>query len=242
MFSNLLSNAAKFTPREGSVWVTLERSDSEALVKVRDSGIGIPPERLANIFEMFTQVHTPHGNDGLGIGLALVRQLVGLHGGTVRAFSEGVSKGSTFVVCLPLVEAEGGAVEHTGDPKTGNRPGLKILIVDDNADASESLAAVLRLEGHLVRTASSGAGALESADGERPDVVLMDLGMPGMDGLTAARLLRDRPEGEDIRIIALTGWGQESDRERTRAAGISEHLVKPVDPHFLIELLSQERT
>jgi PAS domain S-box-containing protein len=238
VFSNLLSNAAKFTPREGNVRVTLERDREHALVRVRDSGIGIPPERLPQIFEMFTQAHASKGNDGLGIGLALVKQLVTLHGGTVAVSSEGLDKGSEFLVRLPLVE------EETASSDLEESPGVRIggqqvLIVDDNVDAAESLAAVLRLEGHHVRVALGGAEALESAKLHRPDVVLLDLGMPGLDGLSVARMLREQPGGEAIRVIAITGWGQERDRERTRAAGIDEHLVKPVEPHLLLDLLEK---
>jgi CheY-like chemotaxis protein len=238
VFSNLLSNAAKFTPREGSVWVTLQRDDGYAMVKVRDSGIGIPPERIGQMFEMFAQIHAPQGNDGLGIGLALVKQLVALHGGTVQAHSEGPGKGSEFVVCLPLLDA-GEATRSEGSTKPaveGSAPRRKILIVDDNVDAAESLATVLRLKGHDVRTAHRGEQAVALAETERPDIVLLDLGMPGMDGLSVARQLRERPGGNRMRIIAVTGWGQESDRERTRAAGFDEHLVKPVAPELLVDL------
>jgi len=238
VFSNLLSNAAKFTPRDGSVWVTLEGSGGQVLVKVRDSGIGIPPERLPHIFEMFEQVRTPHGNDGLGIGLALVRELVALHGGTVQAASEGLHRGSEFTVCLPLVEEEAAPAESS-DGRGVRIGGRQILIVDDNVDAGETLAAVLRIEGHYVRVARNGTEALESVGSERPDIVLLDLGMPDMDGFTLAGRLRERFGTEGMRIVALTGWGQESDRERTRAAGIQEHLVKPVDPHLLLDLLEE---
>jgi len=236
VFANLLSNAAKFTPREGTVWVSLERSANFALVRVKDTGIGIPPERLKNVFEMFAQVNTPAGNDGLGIGLALARQLVTLHGGWIEAHSEGVGKGSEFLVCLPLVD-----VDHLDDKKPA--PPLsassrkRVLIVDDNIDAAESLAHVLSLNGHVVTTAGGGAEAVNMAREDPPDIILLDLGMPGMDGLTAARLIRQQPGGAAIRIIALTGWGQERDRHRTREAGMSEHLVKPVDPEALLALL-----
>jgi CheY-like chemotaxis protein len=241
VFSNLLSNAAKFTPREGTVWVDLLRENGYAMVKVRDSGIGIPPERIGQIFDMFAQIHTPQGNDGLGIGLALVKQLVALHGGTVRAHSEGPGKGSEFVVCLPLLETQATAREASAQSEIASTaPGRKILVVDDNVDAAESLAIVLRMKGHQVRTAHDGAAALALAEAEKPEIVLLDLGMPGMDGVTVARELRARQNGKPLRIIALTGWGQESDRERTREAGFDDHLVKPVAPELLLDLFDTQ--
>ena len=237
VFANLLSNAAKFTPKEGSVWVNLERSAGFALMRVKDTGIGIPQERLKNVFEMFAQVNTPAGNDGLGIGLCLARQLVTLHGGRIEARSEGVGSGSEFTVCLPLVDITepSSAIEpSTHLPRSS---GKRVLIVDDNIDAAESLAQVLNFKGHVATVASGGREAVERAREDPPDIILLDLGMPGMDGLTAARLIRQQPGGADIRIIALTGWGHERDRQRTREAGMSEHLVKPVDPEALLGIL-----
>ena len=239
VFANLLSNAAKFTPREGTVWVSLERSADFALVRVKDTGIGIPPERLKHVFEMFAQVSTPAGNDGLGIGLALARQLVTLHGGWIEVHSEGVGQGSEFQVCLPLVDRDLPDVKKPSVPLPAAAR-KRVLIVDDNIDAAESLGHVLSLNGHVVRTANDGEEAVKMAREEPPDIILLDLGMPGMDGLTAARLIRQQPEGARIRIIALTGWGQERDRQRTREAGMSEHLVKPVDPEALLALLEAQ--
>jgi PAS domain S-box-containing protein len=237
VFANLLSNAAKFTPREGSVWVTLERSANFALVRVKDTGIGIPPERLKHVFEMFAQVNAPEGNDGLGIGLALARQLVSLHGGWIEARSEGIGRGSEFMVCLPLVEGLDLVAEKERSTRSPGVARKRILIVDDNIDAALSLAHVLSLNGHSVSTATGGEEAVNMARENPPDIILLDLGMPGMNGLTAARLIREQPGGAGIRIIALTGWGQERDRQRTREAGIEEHLVKPVDPEALLTLL-----
>jgi PAS domain S-box-containing protein len=239
VFSNLLSNAAKFTPKGGTIWVSLERSGNRALVRVRDTGVGIPPERLGQVFEMFAQIEIHHTNDGLGIGLALARQLAHLHGGSIEARSEGPGKGSEFIVCLPLIDAEK-TLESRGGPAVSPATARKrVLIVDDNPDGAESLADILRLRGHVVRTARGGEQAVALTAREPPDVILMDLGMPEMDGLTAARLIRQQPRGARISIIALTGWGHEKDRERTRAAGIQQHLVKPVSPEALIELIEQ---
>lgn len=236
VFSNLLSNAAKFTPPGGRVWVTVERNGSHAVVRVRDTGVGIPPERLEQVFEMFEQVESWHANDGLGIGLALAKELVTLHGGTVEAHSEGPGKGSEFIVRLPLADAQEARGTASGAGFGRATVAKRVLIVDDNVDAAESLAQVLRLRGHIVQTTDGGAEAVAIAVRELPDVVFMDLGMPGLDGLAAARLIREQPGGETIRIVALTGWGQDSDRERTRAAGIEEHLVKPVSPDALLAL------
>jgi PAS domain S-box-containing protein len=240
VFSNLLSNAAKFTPPGGKVWVAVERSGDFALVRIRDTGVGIPRERLSQVFEMFAQVECRHANDGLGIGLALAKELVLLHGGFIEARSEGSGKGSEFIVCLPLADVDhpNDVIPHIG--LSGAATTKRVLVVDDNVDAAESLAQVLRLHGHEAHTAGGGVEAVAVAARELPDVIFMDLGMPGMDGLTAARLIREQPGGASIRIVALTGWGQDSDRERTRAAGIEEHLVKPVSPEALLALFGRD--
>ncbi len=239
VFSNLLSNAAKFTPPGGKVWVTAERSGDNALVRVRDTGVGIPRERLAQVFEMFAQVECRRANDGLGIGLALAKELVVLHGGSIEAHSDGPGKGSEFLVRLPLAQdaPEDGITSDSAARRTALAK--RVLVVDDNTDAAESLAEVLRLHGHSVQTAGGGEEAVAMAARHMPDVIFMDLGMPGMDGLTAARLIREQPGGAAIRILALTGWGQESDRERTREAGIEEHLVKPVSLEVLLGLFDE---
>jgi CheY-like chemotaxis protein len=236
-------NAAKFTPREGVVWVSLERSDDHALVRVRDTGIGIPADQLQSVFDMFAQAHAAHVNDGLGIGLALVKQLVRLHGGTVEVESKGVGRGSQFTVRLPIAHAASphvpGAAARSGGSATepATRRVRNILVVDDNADAAESLARVLTLLGQKVRTCAGGAQAVSAAAADPPDLIFMDIGMPDMDGLTAARRIRELPGCEEVRIVALTGWGQDTDRQRSRRAGIDEHLVKPVSPETLLKLL-----
>ena len=248
VFANLLSNAAKFTPHGGSIWLSMREEDDEVVVVVRDAGIGIPSERIEGIFDMFEQVHDPHGNDGLGIGLALVRQIIQLHNGTVSAESAGPGYGSQFTVRLPLLrDSTTGASaasenpDPTDDP-AGQSPGQtkrRLLVVDDNEDAAQSLERLLRLQGHTVMSCTGGRDAVDIVRRYRPEVVFMDIGMPEVDGLTAARLIRSQPGGSAVRIVAVTGWGQEADRQRTREAGIDEHLVKPVSLDELNRLLAQ---
>jgi PAS domain S-box-containing protein len=243
VFSNLLSNAAKFTPHPGAITVSLTSADHEAVIVVQDTGIGIPAERLESVFNMFEQVHPTGGNDGLGIGLALVRQIVHFHRGSVRAQSEGLNRGSRFTVRLPLLETDPGKVagERLQEGANQVRHGegkRRILVVDDNLDAAESLQSLLQLQGHTVVACGSGREALEIVPRFHPDLVLMDLGMPELDGLTTAHLIRAQLPPEDVpRIVALTGWGQEADRQRTREAGIDAHLVKPVSSEALRDLL-----
>lgn len=244
VFSNLLSNAAKFTPHGGSIGVTVCADGEYAAVMVWDTGVGIPAERLESVFNMFEQVHATGGNDGLGIGLALVRQIVYLHSGSVRAESNGLGHGSRFTVRLPLLAGtddqlpvgSGRFVSHAS-PRPP--PKQRILVVDDNEDAAESLKDLLELQGHIVVACESGREALAIVERYSPDLVFMDIGMPEMDGLTAARLIRAKlATNNRLRIVALTGWGQEADRQRTREAGIDEHLVKPVSAEALRDLLA----
>ncbi len=242
VFSNLLSNAAKFTPHGGAITVSMKASQKEAIVCVQDTGIGIPPERLESVFDMFEQVHPTGGNDGLGIGLALVRQIVNFHRGSVRAESEGLNRGSRFVVQLPLFESAAAAVAAGSREPPAHLHHIpakhRILVVDDNLDAAESLQNLLQLQGHTVVACGSGREALDIVQNYHPDLVLMDIGMPELDGLATAQLLRARlPPGVVTRIVALTGWGQEADRQRTREAGFDAHLVKPVSSESLRELL-----
>jgi CheY-like chemotaxis protein len=247
VFANLLSNAAKFTPHGGSIWLSMREEGDEVVVVVRDAGIGIPPERIEGIFDMFEQVHDPHGNDGLGIGLALVRQIIQLHNGTVSAESAGPGYGSQFTVRLPLQRSSGvspsaSADSHpNGDPSAQSSGQIKrrLLVVDDNEDAAQSLERLLRLQGHTVMSCTGGRDAVDIVRRYRPEVVFMDIGMPEVDGLTAARLIRSQPGGSAVRIVAVTGWGQEADRQRTREAGIDEHLVKPVSLDALTRLLAE---
>jgi PAS domain S-box-containing protein len=242
VFSNLLTNSAKYTPRGGRVWLSAERAGGLVIVSVRDTGIGIPATALPTIFDMFSQVDRPieRSTGGLGIGLALVRGLVEMHGGTVAAESEGPGRGSTFTVTLPVLA---GSASSSGPPalsETGpDRPARRVLVVDDNWDGAESLAEMLRLLGNEVHTAHDGLEAVEEAERLRPEIVLMDVGMPRLNGLDATRRIRERPWGRGLTILALTGWGQEGDRERSREAGCDGHLVKPVNLLDLERVLTE---
>ena len=237
---NLLNNACKFTPRGGRIRVSVERRDSQALVHVRDSGIGIAAEKLPAIFEMFSQVDTSleRTRQGLGIGLNLVRTLVEMHGGTVEAHSEGEGKGSEFTVCLPIVEAASAntsrPVADDGSAATGL---LRILVVDDNRDSASSLALLLKRLGHAVEIAHDGAEAVEAAASFQPELVLLDIGLPKLNGYEAAPLIRKKCPDRKPVIVALTGWGQQDDRRRSEEAGFDAHMVKPVDFAELAKLL-----
>jgi signal transduction histidine kinase/ActR/RegA family two-component response regulator len=238
VFGNLLTNSAKYTAHGGRIRLTAERRAGEVVVAVQDNGIGIPARALESIFDMFSQVDRSieRSTGGLGIGLALVKGLVEMHDGTVTAESDGAGKGSTFTVRLPVAEARPGPRATT--PDEGQRgPGRRVLVVDDNRDGANSLAMMLRLLGDEVRTAHDGIEAVEVAGRFRPEVILMDVGMPRLNGLAATRRIRAQPWGNTITIIALTGWGQEEDRERSRNAGCDGHLVKPVNLPDLEKLL-----
>jgi two-component system CheB/CheR fusion protein len=238
VFANLLSNAAKYTEEGGYVWLTAERQNQVVVLRVRDTGIGMTEEMLTQAFDLFAQADRSldRSQGGLGIGLTLVRSLVRMHAGSVRAFSDGPGKGSEFVVLLPLLR---GARPAGRAPEAGNVPEIsrRILIVDDQVDAAESLAQLLALAGHEVRTAHGGPAALELARAYRPEVVLLDIGMPGMDGYEVARRLRQE-FAEQVLLVALTGYAQEADRRRSRDARINHHLVKPVNLKVLHALLA----
>jgi len=238
VFANLLNNAAKYTNHGGRITVLTRQENGEAVITVRDNGIGIAPALLSQVFDMFMQVDrsTRRSQGGLGIGLTLVRSLVGMHGGTVEAKSDGSGLGSEFTVRLPLLvnaPVSSGESRHI-EPI----PARRILIVDDSRDGGESLAMLLRVLGAEVALAHSGRNALECVDTFRPDVVVLDIGMPGMDGYEVARRIRSNPENRHISLIALTGWGQEEDRKRSVAAGFNHHLVKPADIEQLRQLLT----
>ncbi len=242
VLTNLLNNAARYTPEGGRVWLTATTEGREAVVRVRDTGIGIPPEMLSRIFGLFAQVERPQERaaGGLGIGLSLVKSLTEMHGGSVEAHSDGPGQGSEFVVRLPLPteKAPEVAAAPPEAPAAAERA-VRILLVDDNLDASESLAMLLRLWGHEVAVAHDGPAALRAAEARPPQVALLDIGLPGMDGYELARRLRSRPGPGRAVLVALTGWGQEEDRRRSREAGFDHHLVKPVDLSDLRELLAQ---
>ena len=246
VFANLLNNSAKYSPPGSSISARIAREGDYALITVADNGVGIPQTMLARVFEMFERVDRDPGShqEGLGIGLTLVRRLVDLHGGTVIAHSEGLNCGSTFIVKLPLAQTSslpGEVVEATPAeaPASGNR--RKVLVVDDNRDSAMSLALLLELDGHEVRRAYDGLEALEIADDFRPEVTLLDIGMPRLDGYGAARELRQRDWAKDTLLVALTGWGQQEDKRMAREAGFDHHMVKPVDPDALRRLLVGSR-
>jgi signal transduction histidine kinase len=242
VFSNLLSNAAKYTEAGGRIDLRMTREGEEAVVSVADTGIGIPAADLAGVFELFSQVseHRGRAEGGLGIGLSLVRKLVELHQGSVSAKSPGMGSGSTFTVRLPLVESMhvqvGAQPAKPGLPATSRH---RILVVDDNQDAATSLAMLLKGLGHDVDTAFGGHEGVSKAAAMRPNFMFLDLGMPRMDGIAAAQRVRALAHGKEITLVALTGWGQEHDRQRTREAGFDGHLLKPIDPAVLEKLLAE---
>ena len=231
VIGNLLHNAAKFTHDGGRVWLSVERESDTAVVRVRDDGVGIGPAQLSSIFQMFMQADASleRTESGLGIGLALVRSLVEMHGGTVEANSAGHGMGSEFVVRLPLCTEEQARQATEGWMSKPHTPGTRILIVDDNRDACDSMAQLLRARGHDTLTAYDGLEGVAEAERHKPDVILLDLGMPKLNGYDACRRIRERPWSTDTVLIALTGWGQAEDKRRTEAAGFNAHLVKPVD-------------
>ena len=249
VFANLLNNAAKYTERGGRIHLSVVRDGAEVSVAVTDNGVGIPEAMLPRIFQMFTQVERSldRSQGGLGIGLTIVKQLVELHGGKVVAISAGQGKGSTFVVTLPVQSARAPQAtaigQRSGAATTSatNRP-WRILVVDDNRDAAISLSIMLELMGNETRTAHDGLEALTAAEHYRPDIVLLDIGMPRMNGYEAARRLRQEPWGTQLVLVALTGWGQAEDKERSRDAGFNHHLVKPVEISALETLFAELST
>lgn len=238
VFQNLLHNAARYTPQPGRIEVTLRTQGSTAVVQVRDNGVGIAPNAIGSVFDLFVQegALVAPGESGLGIGLTLVRALVELHGGSVSAASGGRGEGSTFTVILPAVTEKGAADSVASSvPRPPTR--RRVLVVDDNRDSAESMASLLSLMGHEARAAFDGPTALAQAQALKPDIALVDLAMPTMDGYELCRRLREAPELQAMKVVAVTGYGQIDDRERTQAAGFDEHIVKPVEFQALKSLL-----
>jgi signal transduction histidine kinase/CheY-like chemotaxis protein len=238
--SNLLSNAAKYTPPGGHIRVSATREGDEVMIRVRDTGMGIDPAILPRVFDLFTQDQQAidRAQGGLGLGLAIVRSLVSLHGGSVSAHSDGRGRGSEFVVRLPhLTVAMDSSHQGTATVPPQEPSGVRVLIVDDNEDAALLLSEALTQAGHRTEIAHDGPAALQVAPRFRPDVALLDIGLPVMDGFELARQIRAQPELASTRLIAVTGYGQEHDRRRTQAAGFDAHLVKPVDVDQLSDLV-----
>jgi signal transduction histidine kinase/CheY-like chemotaxis protein len=242
VLSNLLANASKYTPIEGEIHLSARREGDDAVIEISDNGIGIAPESLEQIFEMFTQVRRAKSapSMGLGIGLALSRGIVALHGGTLTARSEGPDRGSTFTLRLALCES----------PEDATLPGIpvrqvvkprRVLVADDNRDAAESLAEILRMEGHEVALAFDGESALRQFNRITPDVALLDIGMPRMSGNEVAIAIRSSPGGERPMLVAITGWGQERDRDAAKKAGFDFHFTKPIDPDQVLRLMGDAK-
>lgn len=241
VITNLLNNAAKYTDEGGEIRLTTKREGEEALISVRDSGTGVPPEMLPRLFELFTQVDRTidRSQGGLGIGLTLVRSLVELHHGSVSAHSDGLGKGSEFVVRLPLVKETGrvSAEDGSGEEGTKSKVTHRVLVVDDNVDSARSLAMMMSALGHETEVAHDGPGAIEAAEQFRPTLILLDIGLPGMNGYVVAERLRMNPEMRRVCLAALTGYGEEQDRRRSKEAGFDRHFVKPVELDELQELI-----
>jgi CheY-like chemotaxis protein len=238
VFSNIFNNAAKYTESGGKIHLIVQRQGGEAVVSVKDNGIGIPAHMLPNVFDMFTQVdrNLERSQSGLGIGLSIVKRLVEMHGGSVEVKSDGHGMGSEFIVRLPVVLS---VVQPQSEEKRAGVSGRRrVLVVDDNRDAATSLAIMLRLMGNESKTAHDGLEALEVAAAFRPDLVLLDIGMPKLNGYDTARQIRKQSWGKHMTLVALTGWGQEEDRRKSREAGFDSHMVKPIQLQDLEKLLA----
>jgi len=239
--SNLLNNAAKFTPSGGRITLRAETNAGRAIIRVRDNGIGIPAEVLPRVFEMFAQAPgpMPQSRGGLGIGLSLSRALVELHGGRIDVHSEGAGQGAEFVVQLPLLPAAATGETRSATESAVAKAALNILVVDDNRDGARTLAKVLEILGNHVAVAHDGHTGLATAEERRPALILLDIGLPDLDGYEVCRRLRQQPWGARVQIYAITGWGQEDDRRRSHAAGFDGHFVKPVAPQAIIDLVTR---
>jgi two-component system CheB/CheR fusion protein len=238
---NLLNNAAKYTPEGGDIWVEMESREGDVSVRVRDNGVGVAPQMIEGIFDLFAQGERTldRSEGGLGIGLTLARRIVALHGGTIRAASPGVGGGAEFTVTLPRLDTQSAEGDPAGTitrlPEASSR--RLVLVVDDNADAASSIAMLLRMHGQEVEVEERGTAAIERLKARRPDILLLDIGLPDVSGYEVAREARKVPGGDRIRIYALTGYGQQEDRRRTIEAGFDGHLVKPIAPADLVALV-----
>jgi CheY-like chemotaxis protein len=245
VFCNQLNNAAKYSESRGRIAVDAVRADREVVVTVRDTGFGIPDDVLPRVFDMFTQADPAmeRSKSGLGVGLTLVKRLIELHGGTVEARSEGLGRGSEFTVRLPLVPDASAATKVSDASVEHALPSMshRILIVDDNRDAADTMALMLRIKGNIVETAYDGLEAVRVAGEFHPGVALLDIGLPKLDGYETARTIRREKWGTGMVLIAVTGWGQKEDRRRSSEAGFDYHIVKPVDPADLLQLLATLR-
>jgi CheY-like chemotaxis protein/anti-sigma regulatory factor (Ser/Thr protein kinase) len=245
-FYNLIGNAAKYTDPGGDVRVAVETVDSTIMVRIRDTGVGIPPDMIERVFELFTQADrtVSRAQGGLGIGLTLVRRIIDAHGGTVTASSAGRGRGSEFIVTLPALTAP---VADASGPPAGTRSSdaatsaHRVVVADDNKDAADTTAMMLRTLGHEVRACYDGYEALEAGASFRPDTMLLDIGMPGLSGYELARRIRSEAWGAKVKLIAVTGWGQAEDRQRSMEAGFDRHLVKPVQLRDLREAIESGR-
>ena len=236
---NLLTNAAKYTDPGGQVWLTVQLEGEEAVLRVRDTGVGIAPEILPRIFDLFTQAERSldRSQGGLGIGLALVQRLVEMHGGSV-AVSSVLGQGSEFVVRLPVASRPEPSASPPTETAQPTGPSLRVLIVDDNVDTVTTLALLVKESGHDVRMAYDGPAVLETALDYRPDVVLLDIGLPGLNGFEIAKRLRQQPALENAVLVAMTGYGRESDLQRSFDAGFDHHLIKPGDFAKVLQILA----
>ena len=239
VLSNLLNNAAKYTPDGGRITMLAEKSGGDVVFRVRDTGTGIAPDMLSKVFDLFTQADCAidRAQGGLGIGLTLVQRIVEMHKGTVQAYSEGPGQGSEFTVRL-AISADDAAAEAPAAASTLESPSYRVLVVDDNVDAAESLSMLLRLTGHVTRLSHDGPDAIEAALDFQPDVVLLDIGLPHLDGFQVARRLRDNPATRNCLLVAVSGYGQDEDRAKAKASGFDFHLTKPIDYDDLQRVLA----
>jgi CheY-like chemotaxis protein len=241
VLSNLLNNASKYTDPGGTIMLAAQADGDTVVFTVTDTGIGLSEAAVTAVFNMFAQEQAAleRSEGGLGIGLALARGLVELHGGTISAYSEGLGRGSRFSVRLPLATDRAAATPDAQPEQAAAAVPRTVLLADDNRDAIDTMAELLRMEGHVVHTAHEGLSALETALRMRPDVIVLDIGMPGLNGYEVARRIRAEPWGASSLLVAATGWGQEDDRRKASAAGFDRHLTKPFDPLQLSELIAR---